>query len=84
MSAPVLRWEPEYDTWLGAYVGRCRIGSTMTLPFKMHPQQPMQFHWTLLIGSSGGADTLEAAKAAAEAEWRAWCERAGLVVRGAL
>lgn len=76
---PVLRWEPRTDGTRGSwgFSGAAVVAGVM----------PVSAGWLWdsvadLGDDMGGiAATLDAAKAAAESAFRAWCERAGLVAR---
>lgn len=77
---PALRWEPRADGVRGSwgFSGGAVVAGVMSIPGG--------WLWDSVAdlgGDTGGiAATPDAAKAAAEAAFRAWCERAGLVARG--
>lgn len=86
-AVPALRWQERRDAydrviWWG------HSGAEMIAYVWSHVA-PGVCRWSLAlnsdgpVGDGGDAPTLDAAKAAAEAAFVAWCERAGLCARGA-
>ena len=75
---PALRWEWRDGCWLG----RSGDLAAATVEVSFLPAGPAW--WRLLVSDAAPlkhAATPDAAKAAADAAWSAWCERAGLAAR---
>lgn len=75
---PALRWEWRDGSWIG------RSGELAAAMVELSSVPAGPAWWRLLLPDAAPldqADTPDAAKAAAESAFRAWCERAGLVAR---